>query len=110
MSKQNRGGPEGTHQVIGGLRGMLRAGLVDSLTEHKPLERKDPRKFNGPKPAKAGPIKYSDATVAHVRWLHEHEGQGAAQIAMHTGIQQTTIQAWLEYRTRATVEPRQGPA
>lgn len=105
--------PQGTHRVFGGVASMLRAGLVDALTEHKPLERRAPRQFNGPKPAKAGQTKgIDDAVVLHARWLHEFFGMTAKQIEAELALKdhhhsRDVVRNWLNYSNRASLTPEE---
>ena len=92
---------------------MLRAGLVDALTEHKPLQRKELRQFNGPKPAQKGPAKgIDDAVVLHARWLNEFFGMTAKQIEAELCLKghhhtRDAIRNWLNYSNRARLTPEE---
>lgn len=104
--------PQGTHKVFGGVASMLRAGLVDALTEHKPLERRAPRQFNGPKPATACATSVPDAVVLHARWLHEFFGMTTKQVEAELALKghthsRGTVRQWLVYTSRASLSPEE---
>lgn len=104
--------PQGTHKVFGGVASMLRAGLVDALTEHKPLERRAPRQFNGPKPAKACATTVPDAVVLHARWLHEFFGMTAKEVEAELLLKdhphsRDVVRNWLNYSSRSSLTPEE---
>jgi hypothetical protein len=49
--------------------------------------------------------KHSDELVAHIRWMRKEHGWSAKKISRVFGINESTVEGYLEWRTRANIEP-----